>query len=97
MYIEFRLPSGAGGMAAGYTKQAINLALLSICKTHNIIIAKQVTQPYRYRVEFKQAKDYTLFALVWKIKNYNFKYTVWNESIDTAYDKLRYAKTLSTP
>lgn len=97
MYIEFRLPSGAGGMAAGYTKQAINLALRDTCLKHNIIIVNQVTQPYRYRIEFKQPSDYTLFALVWHIKNYNFKYTVWNEPIDTEYDKLRYAKSLSTP
>ena len=97
MYIEFRLPSGAGGMAAGYIKMAINIAIIQICRQHNITVAEQVTQPYRFRVSFRHPQDYTLFALVWQVKNSNFKYTVWNEPIDSEYDSTRYTKTLSTP
>lgn len=90
MYIEFRLPSGAGGMAAGHTKQAIIKQLNSICTTYHIQLAQQVQQPYRFRVSFKQSKDYTIFALVWDIKNTYFKYTIWNEPIETAYNPKRY-------
>jgi hypothetical protein len=97
MYIEFRLPSGSGGMAAGYTKMAINKALTQTCTQHNITIAEQVTRPYRFRVSFQHPQDYTLFALVWQIKHLYFKYTVWNEPIDSEYDPKRYTQPLSTP
>lgn len=90
MYIEFRLPSGAGGMAAGYTKMAINRQLKETCAEYNITMARQNTLAYRFRVEFATQQDLTLFALVWQPKNNYFKYTVWHESIETPSDPKRY-------
>lgn len=90
MYLEFRLPSGAGGMAAGYTKAAISKELKQICEQYNIEFEDRVTKAYRYRVSFKQPQDYTLFALVWQPKNSWFNYTVWHEDINTEPDPERY-------
>ena len=90
MYLEFRLPSGAGGMAAGYTKQGINKELKRVCKQYNIDLKEQVTKAYRYRISFKRDQDYTLFALVWQPKSSYFNYTVWYEDINTEADPSRY-------
>jgi hypothetical protein len=90
MYIEFRLPSGAGGMAAGYTKMGINKELKRVCEQYKIELKEQVTKAYRFRISFKTEQDYTLFALVWKPKSTYFNYTVWHEPIDTEPNPKRY-------
>ena len=90
MYLEFRLPSGAGGMAAGYTKMGISKELARVCKQYNIEFEDRVTKAYRYRVSFKRDQDYTLFALVWQPKSTYFNYTVWYEDINTEADPSRY-------
>lgn len=90
MYIEFRLPGGAGGMAAGYTKQAINKHLKAIADSGRITIVEQVHQPYRFRVELASEQEYTILALIWPRKNEWFCYKLYNEPITTKYDPDRY-------
>lgn len=90
MYIEFRLPGGAGGMAAGYTKQAILKDLKSLVDAHHLTIVEQVQQPYRLRVELAGPEQITLLLLAWKPKNQWFKFTVWNEPIATPFNPKRY-------
>lgn len=90
MYLEFRLPSGAGGMAAGYTKAAIVKQLNEVCSQYRIEFEDRVTKSYRYRVSFKHSKDYSLFALVWEPKSTYFNYTVWYEDINTEPNPSRY-------
>lgn len=90
MYIEFRLPGGAGGMAAGYTKQGIVRQLKTVCSQHNIEIVNQVQQPYRFRVELAREQDYTVLALAWQAKSEWFKFKLYNEPITTEYDPNRY-------
>ena len=77
MYIEFRLPSGAGGAAAG-------MALSQIRKDLEIWIQKYSIQNYRtkihkytYRLSLSDSKAYTHFALTWEprhtaSKNFSF-------------------------
>lgn len=91
MYLEFRLPNGAGGMAAGYTKQAIRKQLTSVSEQYNLTVTKEVTMPYRYRIKLASEKEYTMFALVWNVKNSYFKYTTWHESINSPIDPKRYS------
>ena len=81
MYLEFKLPSGAGGMAAGYTKMSISKSVDRVCRRLAIELDQKLTVNYRFRVSFKQAKDYTLFALVWQPKNQWHKYTLHKGSI----------------
>lgn len=92
MYIEFRLPNGAGGMAAGYTKHAILKELKALVDAHHLTIVEQVQQPYRLRVELATPEQLTMLILAWKPKNEFFKFTVWDEPITTQMDKLRYQK-----
>lgn len=77
-------------MAAGYTKQAINIAVRKLCEQRNIVIVDQATKAYRYRVSFKQAQDYTVFALAWQPKNQWFNYKLYHGSIDPERDSKRY-------
>lgn len=90
MYIEFRLPSGAGGMAAAHTKHAIVKELKSIISAHHLNIVHQAQKPYRFRVELASPEQLTLLMLVWQPKNSWFKFTVWDEPIDAPLDPKRY-------
>jgi hypothetical protein len=86
MYIEFRLPSGAGGMAAGYTKQAIMRLLTSTCEQMGIEHKRDyitVTKPYRLRVEFYNPQHLTMFTLKWVPKNEYFRFTIKQDDINS--------------
>lgn len=78
MYIQFKLPSGAGGMAALYVSRKLKEKLTSWAVTHNI----QITSEHRgYGICFKLARpeDYTLFALSWTVSNIWDEYEVIND------------------
>lgn len=75
MYIEFKLPTGAGGMAAGYTKMTISKQLAKIAREHNIKIIDAVSMGYTHCVELSE-HDLTLLALCWDSKNQWHKFTV---------------------
>jgi hypothetical protein len=64
MYIEFTLPQGAGGMAAGHTLRLIKLSLEEWCDKYQIT-CQQKTEKYRHRITFNDDEYYTLFSLTW--------------------------------
>lgn len=64
MYIEFRLPTGAGGMAAQYTNSVLNRNLHSWSDQYNIAYNKKIHK-WTVRVTFDKDEHYTLFALTW--------------------------------
>lgn len=74
MHIEFRLPSGAGGMAAGYRNQSLRKRVNEWATTHNITVINY-TNGYRCCFEFAKDSDYTLFALCWHVKS------LWDEFV----------------
>lgn len=65
-YIEFKLPSGAGGMAAGYRSQALRKRMNSWAEQNNTSIETHIRQ-YRFYVEFYSEQDLTLFCLQWPL------------------------------
>jgi len=77
MYLEFTLPSGSAGMAAGYTRQSISRNVSEVANDHGIIW-KSNTVGYRYYIQFEKPEDYTMFALVWqtRVKNSWHQYRV---------------------
>lgn len=72
MHLEFTLPRGAGGMAAGYRNANLKKRIQAWADQHNIIVVNY-TNGYRCCFEFGKNSDYTLFALSWQI------YTPWDE------------------
>ena len=64
MYIEFKLPSGAGGMAAYHASHHIRKRVKAWADTHNVTITS-VHSGYRMTFMFGRESDYTLFALSW--------------------------------
>jgi hypothetical protein len=68
MYIEFRLPSGAGGVAAGTALTHINIDIDTWITKFNIENHKTKLHKYTYRLCLATDKDYTQFALTWNPK-----------------------------
>jgi hypothetical protein len=78
MYIEFRLPMGAGGAAAGTALAHINIDIDNWVKKFNIKSHKTKIHKYTYRLCLINDKDYTHFALTWDpvytaSRNFEFK------------------------
>jgi len=65
MYIEFRLPTGAGGMAAGIALNHINIDIDNWIRQYDIKSHRTKIHKYTYRLSLNNEKDYTLFALTW--------------------------------
>jgi hypothetical protein len=65
MYIEFCLPSGAGGAAAGTALAQINIDINRWVTKHNIQSHKTKIHKYTYRLCLQNNQDYTHFALTW--------------------------------
>lgn len=63
--LEFRLPSGAGGMAAGYTRGSILSKLKKLKDENKIGVYKYATERYLLRVWLEHERDYTTFFLLW--------------------------------
>lgn len=66
MYIEFRLPQGAGGMTATYALATIRDQLHNWAARHEIEYRTKIFK-YRLRVTFDSDDTYTLFALTWVV------------------------------
>lgn len=64
MYIEFRLPSGAGGMAAAMVGQSL-LRHLRDWSDSNDIAMRTKTIKYTVRVTFDYEPYYEFFAMTW--------------------------------
>lgn len=65
MYIQFRLPTGAGGMAAQHMAAMLDRALKAWSKEHDVKYNKKLVK-YTVRVTFDDDRNYTLFALTWR-------------------------------
>jgi hypothetical protein len=77
MYIEFRLPSGAGGMAAGHALSLIRKDIEAWAAKYRIEYRTKIHK-YTYRLCLYSDKDYTQFALTWEpnssvSKSFEFK------------------------
>jgi len=65
MYIEFRLPTGAGGMAAGVALNHIRIDIDDWVRRFEIQNYKTKLHKYTYRLCLSSDRDYTQFALTW--------------------------------
>ena len=77
MYIEFHLPTGAGGAAVGYALTHINIDIDDWVRANNIKQWKCKLHKYTYRLCLSSDIDYTHFALTWNPKysaSRNFKF-----------------------
>jgi hypothetical protein len=71
--IEFGLPSGSGGMAAGQHNQYIRKLLLGWSSRYNIAVTTgSARHDHRHwlQVEFAREEDLTMFALTWNHKTF---------------------------
>lgn len=80
MYIEFQLPTGAGGMAAQYVNGALNRNLHQWSDRYQVPYNKKIHK-WMVRVTFDDDAHYSLFAMTWQpqaehmenyLKNYKF-------------------------
>jgi hypothetical protein len=71
MYIEFRLPSGGGGMAAQYCRYKINNAVREWAERFDIPY-KTKTVKYTHRIILTCQEHYTLFGMSFEIKSVDF-------------------------
>jgi hypothetical protein len=77
MYIEFRLPQGAGGMAAGHALYLIKQDIHDWVERYSITDYRTKIHKYTFRLCLATDKDYTSFALTWNPKHsasQNFKF-----------------------
>lgn len=75
MHIEFKLPSGAGGMAAGYRNMHLRKRIREWADTHNITVVNW-TNGYRCCFEFARDSDYTMFMLSWQVNSIWDQYSI---------------------
>ena len=64
MYIEFQLPSGAGGQTANYALGSVQNKLSEWAVKYNIKYRQKIIK-YTLRVTFDSDQSYTLFAMTW--------------------------------
>ena len=69
MYIEFRLPQGAGGQTAVYALSIVHQEIEKWLDKHQVP-ATQKTIKYTHRLAFDDDRHYTLFALTWNPQQY---------------------------
>jgi hypothetical protein len=69
MYIEFRLPTGAGGMAAGHALQLIKKDIEAWAAKYDIKYKTKIHK-YTFRLCLEGDKEYTQFALTWVPHSY---------------------------
>ena len=64
--IHFRLPSGAGGMAAAHQLGQYRTKVSKFCVTYKIQSYNWSVEGYNFYVWFDEEKIYSLFFLVWE-------------------------------
>lgn len=72
--LEFKLPTGSAGMAAGYTRMGINKRLKAVADQWGIKYRTE-TVGYRFYVEISD-RDLTLLALTWTVENPWHRFTL---------------------
>lgn len=65
MYIEFKLPSGALGMAAQHRANELTRALAVWSSRYGIDYSTQLGKQYTLQVTLDCEESYTVFALTW--------------------------------
>lgn len=79
MYIEFKLPTGAGGMTALHASKYILKRMREWAELHNIKITSEHTG-YRMAFMLENPRDYTLFVLSWQTDSSRWvNYTIVND------------------
>ena len=64
MYIEFRLPNGAGGMAAGHALHILRQEITTWAAKYDVEFKTKVVK-YTMRLCFENPEIYTLFQVSW--------------------------------
>jgi hypothetical protein len=64
MFIEFQLPTGSAGMAAGMMLQTIKRELVKWSECYNIPYTSKTVR-YTHRVCFEQDSLYNFFVMSW--------------------------------
>lgn len=64
MYLEFQLPTGAGGMAAQYTSSVLTRNLQAWSDRYAIAYTKKIHK-FTVRVTFDRDETYSFFAMTW--------------------------------
>lgn len=83
MYIEFRLPSGAGGMAAGYTRFGILKKIKELAEQYEFKW-DSYTKAHSLMIEFDKPETLTLFGIIWNKEKHPFReYVVKDGSISS--------------
>jgi hypothetical protein len=76
MYIEFWLPSGAGGMAAAHAIKLIKKEIEAWASKYNVTYRTKAVK-YTFRLSFNDERDYVHFQLSWNPDNHVAKrYTI---------------------
>jgi len=76
MYIEFRLPTGAGGAAAGHAAWMIKKNIAAWAEKYAIKYRVKSVN-YTLRLCLESEKDYSFFQLSWSPDNHWFnQYTI---------------------
>lgn len=63
--LEFNLPAGSGGMAAGMTSHAIGKQIHELSKKHKFIYKSKI-EGYKLKVWLEYEWAYSLITLVWE-------------------------------
>lgn len=72
MYIEFTLPTGAGGQVAAYVNSLLNKELHIWADKYNIPYHTKIHK-YTKRVTFDADETYSFFALTWSPISKDFR------------------------
>ena len=72
MYIEFTLPTGAGGQAAIMVNHLLNKELHDWSDQYGIPYNTKVVK-YTKRITFDDNETYSFFALTWNPKNKKYR------------------------
>ena len=64
MYIEFTLPTGAGGQTANYALRIILNKVADWATKYSIPYRTKIFK-YTFRVTFDEDESYTLFSMTW--------------------------------
>ena len=68
MYVQFNLPNGAGGMAAGHALSIIRREIEQWSTQYNIPFRTKLVK-YTFRLCLERQQDYVMFQLSWNPKN----------------------------
>lgn len=77
--LEFNLPSGAAGMAAGMTRNAIGKQIHDLSKTHKFIYKIKV-KGYKLKIWLEHEWAYSLVLLLWEAPGLFGKPKIVNEN-----------------